>query len=98
MKITLILCFLLCVTYSQSQTLFNNIYPKSDWDYSTAVIETNENTYLIASSSRSQFNSDYDILLMNIDTTGNIIWEKYLGETNNLEFAKIGRASWRVRV
>lgn len=78
---------MLCVTYSQSQTLFNNIYHKPDWDYSTAVIETNENTYLIASSSRSQFNTDYDILLMNIDTTGNIIWEKYLGETNKLEFA-----------
>ncbi len=78
---------MLCVTYSQSQTLFNNIYPKSDWDYSTAVIETNENSYLIASSSRSKFNSDYDILLMNIDTTGNIIWEKYLGQTNKLEFA-----------
>jgi hypothetical protein len=78
---------MLCVTYSQSQTLFNIIYPKSAWDYSTAVIETNENSYLIASSSRSQFNSDFDILLMNIDTTGNIIWEKYLGQTNKLEFA-----------
>jgi len=79
--------FLLCVAYSQSQSLFNKIYPKPDWDYSTAVIETNEHSYLIASSSRSQFNSDYDVLLMNIDTIGNIIWEKYLGQYGPREFA-----------
>ena len=87
MKKTIFFYFLLCTAYSQSQSLFNKIYPKPDWDYSTAVIETNENSYLIASSSRSQFNSDYDILLMNIDTTGNIIWEKYLGQYGQREFA-----------
>ncbi|MEZ5196813.1 MAG: T9SS type A sorting domain-containing protein [Bacteroidales bacterium] len=87
MKKTLIFSLVLCAVYSQSQSLFNKIYPKPDWDFSTAVIETNENSYLIASSSRSQFNSDYDILLMNIDTIGNIIWEKYLGQSNKKEFA-----------
>ncbi len=87
MKNILIIYFFLSVAYSQSQSLFNKIYPKPEWDYSTAVIETNDNSYLIASSSRSQFNSDYDILLMNIDTIGNIIWEKYIGQNNTLEFA-----------
>jgi len=87
MRNILIIYFFLSVAYAQSQSLFNKIYPKPDWDYSTAVIETNDNSYLIASSSRSQFNSDYDILLMNIDTIGNIIWEKYIGQSIVLEFA-----------
>ena len=85
-KITLIILTIMS-SYLQAQSIFNKTYIKPDWDFSTAIIETDNNSYLIASSSRSESSSSYDILLMNIDTLGTIIWEKYIGHSQNLEFA-----------
>jgi hypothetical protein len=87
MKRLPILCLVLSVQGLFGQNLFNRIYPKPYWDYATAVIETDSNTYLIAASSESQNGSSYDILLMNINTQGDVIWEKYIGEDNITECA-----------
>jgi len=87
MKHLPIICLLLSAEVVCGQSLFNRVYPKPFWDYATAVTETDSNTYLIAASSNSQNHSSYDILLMNIDTQGEVIWEKYIGDNSAYEIA-----------
>lgn len=87
MKLINTIIFLLFANISIGQVLFNETYIKSDWDYATAVIERQDGKYLIAGSSRSQFGNDFDVNVLLIDSAGNIIWDKYLGIFDTLEFA-----------
>ena len=58
-----------------------------DWDYANAVIERYDGKYLIAGSSRSQFGGDYDVYLLLVDSAGNLIWDKYIGQSPQQESA-----------
>jgi hypothetical protein len=82
---TIVLVLLTAGTFGQQ--LFHKTFIKPDWDYADAVIERYDGNYLIAGSSRSQFGTDYDINLILVDSLGNLIWDKYLGQADSLEFS-----------
>lgn len=72
---------------SLGQVLFNNTYIKTNFDFADAVIERYDGKYLIAGSSRSQSENDYDVNIMLIDSVGNLIWDRYIGQSPRMEFA-----------
>jgi len=81
-----VLIFFIAISLNGQVVLFNNIYQKTDWDYADAVIERSDGNYLVLGSSRSQFGTDYDINLLLVDYEGNIIWDRYIGESGKHEF------------
>src|SRR5664279_1401534 len=87
MKLIIILTLVLLTEISFGQILFNNTYSKPNFDYADAVIETSDGRYLIAGSSRSQFGTDYDVNILLVDSVGNLIWDKYIGQSPRMEFA-----------
>lgn len=87
MRIIFTFIFYHLVTLTFGQVIFNKTYVKPDWDYASAVIERNDGRYLIAGSSRSNSQTDYDVNILLIDSLGDIIWDKYLGINDTLEFA-----------
>lgn len=86
-KLTSTLILVLLMKISSGQVLFNNTYSKPNFDYSDAVIERHDGKYLIAGSSRSLFATDFDVNILLIDSIGNLIWDKYIGQSPRLEFA-----------
>lgn len=88
MKHTVTFLLLLLTTLANGQEeLFNKIYSKSNFDYGDAVIERHDGKYLIAGSSRSQFETDYDVNILLVDSVGNLILDKYIGQSPRMEFA-----------
>jgi hypothetical protein len=79
--------FLLATGICGQQIKFYRTFTKPDWDYADAVIERYDGNYLMAGSSRSQNGTDYDISLILVDPLGNTIWDKYLGQSDSMEFA-----------
>lgn len=84
--ITTILLILLTAK-ANGQDLFNELYSKTNFDYGSAVIERYDGKYLIAGSTRSQFVTDYDVNVLLVDSVGNLIWDKYIGQSPRMEFA-----------
>lgn len=87
MKYLLIIPVVLFYNSSIAQVLFNNTYSKPLYDYGEAVIERNDGKYLIAGSSSSQPNADYGVNILLVDSIGNLIWDKFLGNSGVYEFA-----------
>ena len=87
MKKICTLFLILVMKFSSAQVIFNNAYSKQDFDYSNAVIERYDGKYLIAGSSRSQFVTDYDVNVILVDSAGNLIWDKYIGQSPRMEVA-----------
>lgn len=83
--LTCFLFFLLSGIFSQQSTFYRT-FPKPDWDYADAVIERSDGNYLMAGSSLSQNETDYDISLILVDPQGNTIWDKYFGQAGSHEY------------
>ena len=87
MKLIITLTVVLLMKISPGQVLFNNTYIKTNLDFADAVIERYDGKYLIAGSSRSQSVNDYDVNIMLVDSDGNLIWDRYIGQSPRMEFA-----------
>ena len=86
MKTLLTIFMVLIASVLNGQVLFNKTYSKPFWDYADAVIERKDGNYLVAGSSRSQSNSDYDVNILLVDSLGTLIWDKYIGQPGRYEF------------
>lgn len=87
MKLIFTIAMILLMKISIGQILFNKSYSKQNYDLINAVIERYDGKYLIAGSSYSQFQTDYDVNIMLVDSVGNLIWDKYIGQSPRMEFA-----------
>ncbi|NNK55285.1 MAG: hypothetical protein HKO97_12065, partial [Flavobacteriaceae bacterium] len=80
MKKLLPIFILLFFSNLSAQVIWNNTYSKPDSDSGNAVFEKANGEYLVLGSSRSRFNTDYDINVLLIDANGDIVWDRYIGE------------------
>ncbi|MBK7572499.1 MAG: T9SS type A sorting domain-containing protein [Bacteroidetes bacterium] len=87
MKPIFTITLILLLKTSFGQILFNKSYSKQHDDLINAVIERYDGKYLIAGSSYSQFTTDFDVNIMLVDSVGNLIWDKYIGQSPRMEFA-----------
>lgn len=62
---------------------WQNTFGGSDYEYAYCVKQTSENGYLICGSTQSFGNGARDGFLTKTDSTGNEIWTKYYGGSNN---------------
>ncbi|MGL4598834.1 MAG: hypothetical protein ACRCYO_15060, partial [Bacteroidia bacterium] len=77
--------FFIIKTDSAGQILWSNHFGGSDWDAAYCVVETSSNNFIIAGRTLSS-NDDvsfsygsWDIWVIQIDETGNLLWEKTYG-------------------
>ncbi len=87
MKLITTLTVVLLMKISLGQVLFNNTFIKTNFDFADAVIERSDGKYLIAGSSRSHSVNDYDVNIMLVDSVGNLIWDRFIGQSPRMEFA-----------
>lgn len=71
--------FLLKIDPDDGSVLWQKVYGGSSIDYARTVKETRNGGLLVAGSSKSFSSGDYDGWILNLDSTGNIIWQKVYG-------------------
>lgn len=88
-QIRLIISCVLCFIFIYTQLQHSNAQaPDSLWQYpyggaenerGFAVMEDDDGIYLVAGSTKSSGNGDYDAYLLKLDNNGSVIWEKTYG-------------------
>lgn len=86
MKLITLFALTVVANFSDGQILFNKTYNKTSFEFADAVIERKDRKYLIAGSSFSQFETDYDVNILLIDSVGNLIWDKFIGQSPRSEY------------
>lgn len=65
-------------TDMNGDTLWTSVIGGQGWDESMDIIEQ-PNGYIVCGGSNSEGNSDYDMILMQLDFSGNLVWVKQYG-------------------
>jgi Secretion system C-terminal sorting domain len=78
-KITLL--FVLITTISFSQITFQKIYGGVEEEECDAVVQTEDGGFMLAASTRSYGNGNYDFYIIRTDPYGDTLWTKTFGAT-----------------
>ena len=78
-KITLL--FLLITSISSSQSTFQKIYGGVEEEECDAVVQTEDGGFMLAASTRSFGNGNYDFYIIRTDPYGDTLWTKAFGGT-----------------
>jgi len=79
--------------YDPPETEWNRVFGGSGCDEGYSVIETSDNSFLLAGVTTSYGNGDYDGWLIKTDSDGNEIWNKTFGGISQDQFLSIDKTS-----
>src|SRR5574338_726094 len=78
----IILLFLLITSVTMSQITFQKIYGGMEEEECNAVVQTEDGGFILAASTRSYGNGNYDFYIIRTDPFGDTVWTKTFGGTN----------------
>jgi transcriptional regulator with XRE-family HTH domain len=68
---------------ANGKTIWRRVIGGSSYDKAGQVMKTNDGGYLVVGSTSSSGNGNYDVLLVKVGPSGDIIWQKTYGEFFN---------------